>query len=258
MVPMTPSDEGLPAKPADSTAPSPRLRAGLPHEFDHTHSDVSGGWLRAASFGAMDGLVSNTALIAGVAAGADAHTVVLSGTAGLLAGAFSMALGEYTSVTTANEQIDSEVRTERRAFRTHPQAEKDELVDMLVGMGMNEKTARTATEEIHQDENQAVHFHMVQELGVDPREKPSARLAAISSFIMFAIGAVIPLVPYLLGYKSLGAGLVCGGVGLIIAGGLAARFTGKPVWWASGRQLLFGAIAIGATYLAGSLIGSFA
>ena len=79
-----------------------------------------GGWLRAATFGAMDGLVSNTALIAGVAASASAHTVVLSGVAGLLAGAFSMALGEYTSVTTANEQIESEVRVERRSFRRHP------------------------------------------------------------------------------------------------------------------------------------------
>src|SRR4051794_37675544 len=100
----------------------------LPHNSDHTHSDVSGGWLRAATFGAMDGLVSNTALIAGVAAGASAQAVVLSGVAGLLAGAFSMALGEYTSVTTANEQIDSEVKVERRSFELNPHAEKAELV----------------------------------------------------------------------------------------------------------------------------------
>jgi VIT1/CCC1 family predicted Fe2+/Mn2+ transporter len=240
----------------DDSAPSPEVRTGLPHEFDHTHSDVSGGWLRAASFGAMDGLVSNTALIAGVAAGADRHAVVLSGIAGLLAGAFSMALGEYTSVTTANEQIDSEVGVERRAFRTQPQAEKDELVAMLVAMGMTEKTARAATEEIHRDENQALNFHMVQELGVDPSEKPSARLAAVSSFVMFAIGAIIPLIPYLLGFDSLPAGLACGGVGLLIAGGLAARYTAKPAWWAAGRQLFFGAIAIGATYVVGHLIGA--
>jgi vacuolar iron transporter family protein len=229
---------------------------GLPHEFDHKHSDVSGGWLRAATFGAMDGLVSNTALIAGVAAGANAHTVVLGGTAGLLAGAFSMALGEYTSVTTANEQIDSEVHIERRALATHPQAEKDELVQMLVSMGMTEKTAKTATEEIHRDETQALHFHMVQEIGVDPREKPSARLAAASSFIMFAIGAIVPLLPYLLGFPYLAAGLACGGAGLLVAGGVAARYTGKPIWWASGRQLAFGAIAIVATYLVGRLIGA--
>jgi VIT1/CCC1 family predicted Fe2+/Mn2+ transporter len=204
----------------------------------------------------MDGLVSNTALIAGVAAGANTHAVVLSGIAGLLAGAFSMALGEYTSVTTSNEQIDSEVRLERRAFRAHPQAEMDELVLMLVQMGLTEKTARAAAEELHQDETQAVNFHLVQEIGVDPREKPSARLAAVSSFVLFAIGAIIPLMPYLLGFESLAAGLACGGVGLLIAGGVAARYTGKPVWWASARQLAFGAIAIGATYVVGLLIGS--
>src|ERR1044071_8545924 len=100
---------------------------GVPHSFDHRHSDVSGGWLRAATFGAMDGLVSNTALIAGVAASASAAAVVLSGVAGLLAGAFSMALGEYTSVTTANEQIDAEVRLERRALANHPEAEETDL-----------------------------------------------------------------------------------------------------------------------------------
>ena len=108
---------------------------GVPHISSHRHADVTGGWLRAATFGAMDGLVSNTALIAGVAAAASAHTVVISGVAGLLAGAFSMALGEYTSVKTANEQIESEVLTEQRAFQKHPQAEKAELVAMLMEMG---------------------------------------------------------------------------------------------------------------------------
>lgn len=245
-------DIGMSEVDADSPLPEP----SLPHQFDHKHSDVSGGWLRAATFGAMDGLVSNTALIAGVAASADAHTVVLSGVAGLLAGAFSMALGEYTSVTTANEQIDSEVRTERRALRAHPQAEMDELVAMLVDIGLTEETAKKATDEIHQDENRALNFHLVQELGVDPREKPSARLAAISSFVMFAIGAIIPLIPYLLGFEYLWAGLVCGGVGLLIAGGLAARFTSQPAWWASLRQLAFGAVAIAATYVVGTLIGT--
>lgn len=227
---------------------------GVPHSFDHRHSDVTGGWLRAATFGAMDGLVSNTALIAGVAAAASAHTVVLSGVAGLLAGAFSMALGEYTSVTTANEQIESEVLVERRAFERHPKAERAELVAMLVGLGLSEQTAAQATEEIHRDESRAVNFHLVQELGVDPNEKPSPWVAGGSSFVMFALGAIIPLIPYLLGYESLWAGLACGGVGLMIAGGVAARFTRRSVWFASLRQLTFGAVAIAATYLVGSLI----
>ena len=222
----------------------------------HTHPNISGGWLRAATFGAMDGLVSNTALIAGVAAAGDAHAVTVSGIAGLLAGAFSMALGEYTSVTTANEQIDSEVYVERRAQRTRPQAEQAELVSMLVSLGMTEQTAQTATDEIHRDESRAISFHLSREIGLDPADKPSARLAASASFVMFAIGAVIPLIPYLLGYGSLPAGLACGAAGLLIAGALTARFTRKPILWAASRQLIFGAIAVGATYLLGLLVGT--
>jgi vacuolar iron transporter family protein len=227
-----------------------------PHEFDHRHGDVSGGWLRAATFGAMDGLVSNTALIAGVGAATDAHTVVISGFAGLVAGAFSMALGEYASVTTANEQIESEVLVERRAFRMHPQAEKAELVDMLVTMGLSKETASKASDEIHRDENRALNFHLSQELGVDPSEKPSPWVAAASSFVMFAIGAIVPLIPYLLGFRSLWLGLLFGGVGLLIAGAVAARFTKKPLWFASLRQLLFGTVAIAATYVVGHLVGA--
>jgi VIT1/CCC1 family predicted Fe2+/Mn2+ transporter len=224
-------------------------------DVGHTHPDISGGWLRAATFGAMDGLVSNTALIAGVAAAESVHAVMVSGIAGLLAGAFSMALGEYTSVTTANEQIESEVYVERKALRTRPQAERAELVRMLVDIGLTETTAQAATDEIHRDENHAINVHLVREIGVNPAEKPSARLAATASFVMFAIGALVPLVPYLLGYGSLVAGLVCGGAGLLIAGGLTARFTRKPVWWAASRQLLFGAVAVAATYLLGLLVG---
>jgi VIT1/CCC1 family predicted Fe2+/Mn2+ transporter len=234
----------------------PVAPTGVPHSATHRHSDVTGGWLRAATFGAMDGLVSNTALIAGVGAAASAHTVLLSGVAGLLAGASSMAMGEYTSVTTANEQIDSEVIVERRAFRKHPQAEKSELVAMLMNMGMERDTAVTATDEIHRDEKRALNFHLVQELGIDPSEKPSPWVAAGSSFVMFTIGAIVPLIPYLLGFESLWAGLLCGGVGLIVAGGVAARFTRRPVWFASLRQLAFGTIAIAATYVVGTLVGT--
>lgn len=235
---------------------SPSTGADLPHQIDHRHADVSGGWLRAATFGAMDGLVSNTALIAGVAAGASAHAVLLAGVAGVLAGAFSMALGEYTSITTANEQLEAEVRVERRSFRKYPKEERSELVAMLVDMGLSEDTAAKATEEIHQDENRALNFHLVQELGVDPSEKPSPWVAAGASFLMFAIGAIIPLIPYLLGFSSLWAGLACGGVGLLVAGAVAARFTRKSLWQGGVRQLIFGAVAIAATYGVGLLIGA--
>lgn len=228
----------------------------LPHDFDHTHADVSGGWLRAAVFGAMDGLVTNTSLIAGVGgAGVDAHTVVLSGVAGLVAGAFSMALGEYTSVKTANEQIDAEVRVERRALHTHPEAEEAELVDTFTSMGMSAATARVAAEEVHADTDRAVEIHITQELGVNPNEKPSPIVAAGSSFVMFSVGAIIPLLPYLLGFESLFAGLGVGGAGLLLAGALAAHFTAQSKIRGALRQLVFGAIAVGATYLVGVLIG---
>jgi VIT1/CCC1 family predicted Fe2+/Mn2+ transporter len=229
---------------------------GMPHQIDHRHADVSGGWLRAATFGAMDGLVSNTALIAGVAASASAHAVLLAGVAGLLAGAFSMALGEYTSITTANEQLESEVLVERGSFRKYPNEERAELVAMLMDIGMTESTATAATDEIHLDENRALNFHLVQELGVDPREKPSPWIASGASFLMFAIGAIIPLIPYLLGSSSLWAGLVCGGIGLVVAGAVAARFTRKAIWVGGFRQLAFGGIAIGVTYAVGMLIGT--
>ena len=127
---------------------------------------------------------------------------------------------------------------------------------MFVDLGMSRETALQATDELHRDENRALNFHLSQELGVDPREKPSPYVAAISSFLMFAIGAIVPLMPYLLGFQSLWLGLLCGGVGLLIAGGVAARFTKKPVWFASLRQLLFGTVAIAATFVVGHLVGA--
>ena len=227
-----------------------------PHQFDHKHADVSGGWLRAATFGAMDGLVTNTSLIAGVGgAGVASHTIVLSGVAGLVAGAFSMALGEYTSVSTQNEQIDAEVRTEQRSLRAHPEAEQAELVDMLVEMGLTHDTAVTAAGEIHTDDDRAISIHITQELGVDPDEKPSPLVAAGSSFVLFAIGAVVPLIPFLFGFASLAAGLAFGGVGLVIAGATAAHFTSQSILIGGVRQLAFGAVAVGATYLVGAVIG---
>jgi len=225
-------------------------------EIGHTHADVSGGWLRASVFGAMDGLVTNISLVAGVgAAGASARTVVLTGAAGLVAGAFSMALGEYTSVSTQNEQVDAEAHVERRELRENPAGEQAELVEMFTDMGMSTATAGAAAREVHADPEQAIRTHLTHELGIDPAEQPSPFVAAGSSFVMFALGAIFPLIPYLLGFNSLFAGLAVGAVGLVGAGVLAARFTAQA-WWKGGtRQLLFGIIAAGATYLVGLLIG---
>jgi VIT1/CCC1 family predicted Fe2+/Mn2+ transporter len=223
----------------------------------HTHSDVAGGWLRAAVFGAMDGLVTNTALVAGVGgAGASSHAVVLSGVAGLAAGAISMALGEYTSVSTQNEQLDLEVAKERRELAVNPVGEQAELAQLWRDRGLEPDLADAVAEQLSRDPEQALRVHALNELGLDPDDKPSPMTAAVSSFLCFAVGALVPLLPYLLGAPRLWLALLCGGVGLVAAGALSARFTPRP-WWSAGlRQLLFGAIAAGATYLIGIAIGA--
>lgn len=225
-------------------------------EIGHTHRDISGGWLRPAVFGAMDGLVTNIALVAGVGgAGASSNVIVLSGVAGLVAGAFSMALGEYASVETQNDSVRAEAAIERAEIARNPHAEQAELAELFVEMGLTRETAERVAREVHADEELAVKVHVTQELGVDPDEQPSPLAAGISSFLCFSIGALFPLMPYLLGYSSLLAGLGIGGVGLFAAGAIASRFTTRT-WWLGGlRQLMFGAIAAAATYVVGSLIG---
>ena len=225
-------------------------------EIGHTHADVTGGWLRPAVFGAMDGLVTNIALVAGVGgAGASSHVIVLSGVAGLVAGAFSMALGEYTSVGTQNNAIEAEAAVEREELRTNPEAEQAELVQMYRDMGLSQSTAELVAEEIHANPEMAVRVHITQELGLDPDDQPSPVVAAVSSFLCFSLGAVFPLLPFLFGLQVLWLGLGIGGVGLFLAGAIVARYT-RMSWWRSGlRQLLFGAIATAATYGIGALIG---
>ncbi|MEU4337506.1 VIT1/CCC1 transporter family protein [Micromonospora lupini] len=220
------------------------------------HADVTGGWLRPAVFGAMDGLVTNIALIAGVGGGGvSPHSIVLTGSAGLVAGAISMGLGEYTSVRSANEQVAAEVAKERRELERHPEAEARELADAWVARGLPRDLATQVAEAVRRDPEEALRVHVREELGVDPDDQPSPWSAAISSFLFFSLGALIPLLPYLLGATALWLALVVGGLGLFAAGAVVARFTNRP-WWTSGlRQLLLGAAAAGATYLVGSLIG---
>lgn len=220
------------------------------------HADVSGGWLRAATFGAMDGLVTNIALIAGVGGGGVApHTLVLTGIAGLVAGAVSMGIGEYTSVQTQNEQIAAELAKELRELQRHPDAEADELVALWTGRGLPADLARQVADVLKREPEQALRVHAQEELGVVPEEQPSPWTAALSSFVCFSIGAVIPLLPYLLGVPNLWSALAVGGLGLFVAGALVARFTRRP-WWRSGlRQLFLGAAAAAVTYLIGRWIG---
>lgn len=222
----------------------------------HHHADVSGGWLRAATFGAMDGLVSNIALIAGMGGGgASRQTVVLAGMAGLVAGAISMALGEYTSVRTQNEQVAAEVEKERVELARHPNAEADELARMWAQQGVPEDVARQLANLIKDHPDLALRIHVQEELGVSATDSPSPWLAAVSSFGCFAVGALLPLLPYLLGASELWLALAVGGVGLFAVGATAARFTRRPWWRIGARQFLFGAAAAVATYLVGLAIG---
>jgi vacuolar iron transporter family protein len=221
----------------------------------HHHSDVSGGWLRPAVFGAMDGLVTNIGLIAGVGGGGLAPSaIILTGLAGLVAGAISMALGEYTSVRTSNEQIEAELAKERRELERFPEAEAEELALRWAERGLPEDLARKVAHIIKENPEEALRVHAQEELGVVPESAPSPWTAAISSFVCFGIGAIVPLMPYLLGGESLWIALAVGGVGLFVAGALTARFTRRP-WWRSGlRQLVLGMLAAGAAYLIGKLI----
>jgi VIT1/CCC1 family predicted Fe2+/Mn2+ transporter len=223
---------------------------------EHHHADVSGGWLRAATFGAMDGLVTNIALIAGVGGGGvDRGTLVLTGVAGLVAGAISMGIGEYTSVRTQNEQIAAELAVELRELRSNPEGEADELVALWVARGLPAPLAREVADILKQHPEQALRVHAQEELGVVPDELPSPWTAAGSSFVCFAVGALIPLLTYLLGFDSLGLALAVGGLGLFVVGALVGRFTRRP-WWLGGlRQLALGALAAVATYAIGVLIG---
>ncbi|MTK01867.1 VIT1/CCC1 transporter family protein [Micromonospora sp. CP22] len=223
---------------------------------EHHHADVSGGWLRPAVFGAMDGLVTNIALIAGVGGGGvSPHTIVLTGTAGLVAGAISMALGEYTSVRSANEQIAAEVAKERQELERHPEAEAQELAAMWVARGLPEDLAVQVAEAVRDNPEQALRMHVQEELGVNPDEQPDPWKAALSSFLCFSVGALVPLLPYLFGATSLVLALAVGGLGLFVAGAVVSRFTSRR-WWSGGlRQLLLGGAAAVATYLIGTLIG---
>jgi VIT1/CCC1 family predicted Fe2+/Mn2+ transporter len=231
---------------------------GLDRELPapHHHADVSGGRLRPAVFGAMDGLVTNIALIAGVGGGGvTSRTLVLTGVAGLVAGAISMGLGEYTSVRSQNEQVRAEVAKERLELERHPEAEARELADAWVRRGLPRDLATQVAEVLRANPREALRVHVQEEMGVDSEDHPSPWAAALLSFVFFSIGAVVPLIPYLAGLSNLWAALGAGGAGLFLAGALVARFTQRSWWGGGARQLVLGAAAAAATYGIGTLIG---
>jgi VIT1/CCC1 family predicted Fe2+/Mn2+ transporter len=223
----------------------------------HQHRDVSGGWLRPAVFGAMDGLVTNVSLISGVGGGGGTpHALLLAGLAGLAAGAFSMAAGEYVSVSSQNELVAAEVR--KYELETHPESERRELAAVFRRRGVDPELADEVARQVSLRPDEALGLHVQEELGVDHRELPSPVMAAATSLVTFAVGALIPLLPYLAGLTSLWATLVISAVAAFTGGGLVARITDRPFLRGAVRQLLLAAVAAGLTYGIGSAVGAVA
>jgi VIT1/CCC1 family predicted Fe2+/Mn2+ transporter len=223
-------------------------------EIHHDHRDVSGGWLRPTVFGMMDGLVSNFALMAGVAgAHATATDVSLAGLAGLVGGAFSMATGEYVSVQSQNEAAYAELEVEEHELRHNAEAELRELAQMYEARGVDADLAEQVARQLSRDPKQALLIHAQEELGVDPHQLPSPWTAAFSSLGSFSVGALIPLLPYLAGAKNVVISAVLALVALFVAGMLTSRFTSRSWLFAGGRQLLLGVFAAAVTFGVGAL-----
>ena len=250
-----PRNDGRAAGRAAGTRAS--LAAAEQHgAIGHQHRDVSGGWLRPAVFGAMDGLVTNISLISGVGGGGvSQHTIVLTGLAGLAAGAFSMAAGEFVSVSSQNELIGSEVAKERYELQHNPGGEQAELAAMYRMRGVDADLAAEVARQLARRPEEELRMHVREELGVDPHELPSPVTAAGASLLTFAVGALIPLLPYLLGFDVLAAAVILAAIAAFVGGGLVARITARPFWRGALRQLLLAAVAAGLTYGIGTLAG---
>jgi VIT1/CCC1 family predicted Fe2+/Mn2+ transporter len=230
--------------------------SGAHEAHGHYHRDVSGGWLRPAVFGAMDGLVTNVSLIAGVGGAAASHSqIVVTGLAGLAAGALSMATGEYVSVSSQNELVHSEVAKERYELEHNAADEQLELAAMYKARGVDPALADEVSRQLSVHPEQALGIHVREELGVDYKDLPSPLTAAGASLSTFAVGALIPLLPYLLGYSSLAATLILAGVAAFVGGGVVARITARPFWRGALRQLALAALAAALTYGIGKAVG---
>ena len=223
----------------------------------HSHRDVAGGWLRPTVFGAMDGLVTNVSLIAGAGGGGlSPHGVMLTGLAGLVAGAFSMATGEFISVRSQNELACAEVELEREMLRELPDAERAELADMFVGRGVDPPLARQVAEQMSREPRTALRIHAQEELGIDIDELPSPWLAGGASMASFAVGAVLPLLSYFAGAAALWPALLIAAVAAFVGGAVVSRITSRHPLLGGFRQLALAALATAVTYVVGYLVGS--
>jgi VIT1/CCC1 family predicted Fe2+/Mn2+ transporter len=235
----------------DPVAPGARRR-------EPWHRDVQGGTARAAVFGISDGLVSNVSLILGFAAAAPAPSVVrLAGIAGLLSGACSMAAGEYVSMRAQRELLARELHVEAAQITEDPDGERAQLVDIFTNRGIEPDTAQVLATEHMRTPELALLTHAREELGIDPTELGSPWGAAASSFVAFAVGASVPLVPWLLltGGAAVWLSVLLGAVAAVAIGGTLGWLTGRSPLRSALRQLTVAALAAALTYLIGTLIG---
>lgn len=224
------------------------------------HRNVGGNALRAAVLGANDGLCSNLSLVMGVAGAAPgARAILVTGVAGLLAGACSMALGEWVSVTSSRELAERELRVERDELAAAPEEEREELQLIYEAKGIPKDEAIQLSTRLLGDQKTALDVLAREELGLDPEELGgSAREAATTSFFLFAVGAIVPVAPFALmsGTAALVTSMAVSGAALFAIGAAITLFTGRPVWRSGGRQLLLGLAAAGLTYGLGTLLGT--
>jgi vacuolar iron transporter family protein len=225
----------------------------------HHHRDIAGGGPRAAVFGISDGLVTNVSLVLGIAGASPGGAIVrLAGVAGLIAGSFSMAAGEYLSMTAQRELMERELEVERRALERHPKGEAAELRSMYVRRGIDPGVAEEMVNEVMQDPDLALETHAREEMGISTDRLGSPWQAAAASFVTFAIGAFIPLFPWLIGSgtAAIVASVVLAAVAAIVVGMALARFTERPMLVSALRQLAVTAVAAGVTYAVGRAIGA--
>jgi VIT1/CCC1 family predicted Fe2+/Mn2+ transporter len=222
------------------------------------HRDVQGNAPRAAVLGAGDGLITNVSLVLGVAgASTNASTVRLAGIAGLLAGAFSMAAGELVSVRAQQELQQRELQVEQAELAEEPEAERRELAAMYRARGVPPDDADTVARILSANATVALDTHARLELGIDPDAPGSAGWAALVSFVAFAVGALLPLIPWFVtqGTAAVVGSIVIGAVFALLLGGVIGSFTGRGVVRTALRQLIAAAVATGVTFSVGSLLG---
>jgi VIT1/CCC1 family predicted Fe2+/Mn2+ transporter len=242
----------LPPEPGGHAAP----KAG---KIEHRHRGLgAGGNLRAAVFGVSDGLVSNASLIMGIAgATADAKIVLLSGAAGLIAGAFSMAAGEFVSVRSQREMYEYQIGLEREELDHYPQEEAQELALIYEARGLAREEATRLARTLTADPDQALATLAREELGLNPEDLGSPIGAATSSFLSFAVGASIPLLPYVLGGSAASFEWSVGATAVVLfgVGAVLSLFTGRGALMSGARMLTIGLAAGGVTYFVGRLLG---